>query len=296
METSLYITNEKLYAVTGNDAGKKLQIRSYAETALPAGSVLNGTITDEGQFIAALSRLSETAGKLRNVRILLNASQIYFKRTVLPKLPKKKLMELIVGEFADLDHDAEDELVYDCMVLEENGAGQGNNVLACAARRSLITSYVELFSSQKIGIACIDTAQSALIKLARLLAPKDETFIVLSFDGNMLDATLFVKNEFRFNNRTRLIAERGTAECTGEVSRMVSSIIQFNSSERSGQSIAHVYALGAHENESAMLKSLATAYDIPAGLITDDGGRIAAPDAAFPLAEYALAAGNLIGT
>lgn len=295
METSLYISNEKLYAVTGGETGRKLTIRSYAETPLPAGSVLNGTITDEGQFVAALSRLSETAGRLKNVRLLLNSSQIYVKRTVLPKLPKKKLMELVAGEFADLDHDADDELVYDCMVLGENGAGQGNTMFACAAKRSLIASYAELFAAQKIGVSCIDATQSAMIKLVRLLMPADETFVVLSFDGNMLDATLFIQNQFRFNNRTRLIAERGTAECTGEISRMVSSIIQFNSSERSGQSIGHVYVLGAHGNEQAMLQSLTTAYDIPAETLADPGGRIVAPDAAFPLSEYALAAGNLMG-
>ena len=76
---------------------------------------------------------------------------------------------------------------------------------------------------------------------------------------------------------------------------MVSSIIQFNMSERSGQSIRHVYVLGARDTENAMLQSLTTAYDIPAERLADANKMIAAPDEAFPLSEYALAAGNLIG-
>lgn len=297
METSLYISNEKLYAVTGGESGKRLAIRAYAETPLPAGTVINGTVTDEGAFNAALATLAgQATGKLRRVRLLLNSSQIYIKRTIMPKLSKKKLLELIPGEFSDLDRDPEDELIYDCMTLGDNGTGQGNVVFACAAKSSLIASYAELFAAQKIDISCIDTTHSALIKLMQLLVPADETFIVLSLDGNALDATLFVKNEFRFNNRTRLIADRGTAECTGEVSRMVSSIIQFNSSERSGQAIRHVYVLGARDTENAMLQSLTTAYDIPAERLTDANKMITVSDEAFPLSEYALAAGNLIGT
>ena len=44
-----------------------------------------------------------------------------------------------------------------------------------------------------------------------------------------------------------------------------------------------------------MLQSLTTAYDIPAERLADANKMIAAPDEAFPLSEYALAAGNLIG-
>ena len=233
MATSLYISNERLLAVTGRVAGRKIDIRSFAEVKLPMGSVINGVITDEAAFGGAVKEMAEKMGKaFVNVRIVLNASRIYVKRAVLPKLSKNKLGELVANQFSDVDTDADDELIFDSMPLEDLGAGKGQAVLACAAKRSLVASYVDLFDGLNIKLAGMDTTYAALSKLVEMIdALKDDTFIVLGLDGSTLDATLFVRGQFRFNNRTRLIAERGTAACIAEVSRMVSSIIQFNTSD-----------------------------------------------------------------
>ena len=298
MATSLYISNERLMAVCGRVNSRRIAIRAYAEMDLPAGSVINGVITNEAAFAEALKQLAGQMGKsFADVRIVLNASRVYVKRAVLPRLPKGKLIELVAGEFTDVDTDADDELIYDCMTLRSLGAGQGNAALICAAKRSLVASYAELFDSLKIRLSGMDTVHAALIKLTGLLPQtREKTFIVLGLDGNTVDATLFTGGEFRLNNRARLIAERGTAESTAEISRMVSSILQFNASERSGAVIGGVFVIGARGGEAAMCASIAAAYDLPATALEDEGGLIAAPgDGTFELSQYAYAVGNLIG-
>ena len=295
METSLYISNEKLIAARGQAAGSRIAVKAVAEAPLPAGSVLGGVITDEAAFSTALTQLANGfPGKLKGVRLVFNSSQFYVKRVTMPKLPKKKLLGLVQDEFTDISGDDGGELIYDCMTLRDSTAAKGNTVLACAARQSLIASYATLFAAAGIKLSGIDTTHAALIKLAdRLFAP-DSTFIVLALDGSMLDATLFVNNCYRFNNRVRLMSERGTAEGVAEVSRMVSSIIQFNTSERSGQSIGNVYVVGARESELPLLDSLATAYDIPAAMLSDTRGAVSMPEGALALSECAFAVGNLV--
>lgn len=297
MATSLYISNERLLAVTGSAGSRRIDVRSFAELALPAGSVINGVITDEAAFAEAVKELSQRMGKqFTNVRIVLNASRIYIKRAVLPKLGKNKLGELIASQFSEVDTDADDELIYDCMPLGDLGAGQGQAVLACAAKRSLVASYADLFEGLKIKLAGLDTTYGAIIKLVEMIdALKESAFIVLGLDGNTLDATLFVHGQFRFNNRTRLIAERGTAACTSEISRMVSSIIQFNTSERSGETVSRVLVIGAIDGEQAMMESISASYDMPVAGFADACDVVRMREGTLDLGLYAYALGNLIG-
>lgn len=296
MASALYIANESITAIVGKMAGKRLQIRQTAKAALPAGAVLGGIIMDEKALSETLQQLSgQIKGGLGDVRVVIGGSQIYCKRSVVPKMPKRKLLEWEVSEFTDVDTE-NDELIYDCLILSDLGVNQGNSALLCAARRSLIASYAELFQSIKIKLGCIEPAVSAMQKLiGQLEATREATSIVLNMDGNSLEATLFVKGEFRISNRMRLIAARGTAESTAEISRMVSSIIQFNLSERSGEAVHQVLVLGSRPEEQAMLNSIQTAYDLPTSVLTDGGNAIAAPNDGFVLADYAFAAGTLIG-
>ena len=295
MITSLCIANERLLAVCGHADGRGVTIRKYASAPLAPGTVINGLITDEAAFVTALNALfSSLGGRPSGVRLALNSSQIYVKRGVVPKLPKRRLLKWVASEFSDVDPE-DDELICDCMLVRELGSEQGCAALLCAARKSLIASYVELMRAQKLKIDCIDTTHAALQKLVALMpSTRQETCIVLCLDGNVLDAALYVDGEYRLNNRVRLIAERGGAESTAEISRMVSSIIQFNLSERSGKAVRRVFVVGGREDERAMMQAVSTAYDLQVAPLSDPDGAIRAGEG-FALAEYALAAGNLIG-
>lgn len=293
---SLCITNERLSAVVGTANGGRVRLKSFAAAALPEGALINGVITDERLLTQALGVLCESLPKnaLRDVRIAIRTSQISTKRMTVPALPRKKLITWVADTFSDVA--GGEEMLYDYMPLEHDKVSGGQVALLCAAQKPMIESLVKYFEAQGVSIDSIDTALSAQIKLVRLLKEtRGETFILLTMDGAGMDASLFVGGSFRFANSVRLLAERGTPESVAEISRQVSSIIQFNASERSGQNIAHVYAAGLRTDEDRLLSALEGTYGIEAGPLTDEAGCIVSPpESKLPLADYSLAVGNLI--
>lgn len=296
MSTSLYVSNERLAAVCGVASRARASIQAYASAALPAGAVLNGVVTDEKLFTDALTNLRGQLGnRLNSVRLVVSSSQIYVKRAAVPKVSTRKLADLVKNEFSDVEA-GDDELLCDYRILSENGKDGGQTALLCAAKRGLIATYDELYRANRIRLTGVDVAVDALAKLVTLLPSlRNGTFILLDLDGNTLEAALFVLGEFRFHNRTRLMNERGTLESIAEITRIVSSMIQFNTSERSGQSVSAVHLIGTRDTELALMNSLQTAFDLPCVPLSDDSGTIRAAGCEPPeLAAYAAAIGNLI--
>lgn len=295
MDTSICISNETLQAVTGTYTGRRINVKEYAAVPLPDGSVINGVITDEHRFGQALDELCLKFHKnaFSNVRIVMASNQIYVKRMLVPPLSSKQMLEYVANAFTEVGNN--EELLFDYTLLGKEDPATGTPALLCAAQKSLIASYVSLFTARQISISCIDTMHTSQLKLIRLLpSTKTQSCIVLAFDGNNLSATLYIDGQFRFANRTRLFAERGTPEGFTEVERMVSSILQFNLSERSGATITNVYMTGLHENETPVIGRIETAFGLEAAVLSDPDGVIASGGAEFDLSAYSYAVGNLI--
>lgn len=297
MDTSICIYNERIAAVRGRALASGARIRRFASVPLPEQTVINGVVTDEARFTEAFRQLEGELGGPRITRALiaLSTSQIYVRRAVVPNLPKRRLLQWAENAFSDMDS-ADDELLYDCAVLTRLGRDRGSAALVLAAKKSLIASYDELFSSLDVRIDGIDSTHFALQKLTRLLkGTRERTSIVLAFDGNVLDSTLYGKGLYRFSTRTRLLAERGTAEGAREVERTVSSILQFNVSER-GDAVTDVFFTGLLPAEDGLMRSVAAAFPVNAAALCDPEGAVRFPRGSeVKLADYACAVGNLIG-
>ena len=296
MATALYISNEGLAAVSGKVRGERILIKQYAKASLPPGTVLGGIVTGEAAFSEAVRQLSEQfPGGLKNVRLVFDSSQIYLKRGTVPKMSKKRILAWEESEFSEVDAE-DDVLLYDCMPLKDLGPERGGTALLCAARRNLVAGYAERMNGLKIRMAGLEPTVSALQKLLRCLEEtRNATCVVLSMDGSMLDASLFLQGEYRINNRTRLIASRGTPESLAEISRMVSGILQFNLSERSGQSVSQILVIGSKPEENGMFRQIEETFDLPAKVLTADAAMVTAPDGDFVFQEYAYAVGALMG-
>ncbi len=294
METSICIGNVGLTAVCGQLARNKLVIKSFAAEPLSEGALINGVVTDEALFSYALKQLMEKLpkGAGKGVRLAVNTSQIYVKREVVPALTRKRMLEYVKKEFVELD--AADELLFDYAPLGPAPGGKGVSALLCACKKQLVTQYSALFSEAGIKLSCIDTVRTAQLKLVRFLAEtRGKTFILLAMDGSSLDATLYAEGEFRMNNRVRLLSERGTEESLQEIARTVSSLVQFNRTERSGQEVSGVYLTGCPENEKGLATALAKSFSFAGAVLPDEPASVAA-EAGFALADYAYAAGNLL--
>jgi hypothetical protein len=296
MASSLCISNEKLTAVCGSATPKRASVKSFASAMIPEGALLNGVITDERLLTLALDELREKLPKnaLQDVKIALRTSLIYVKRMVVPALPQKKMLDWVSGAFSGVADN--EELYYDYMFLERDSATGGHVALLGAAQKSMIAGLAKYFEAQNMSISSIDTTLSAQIKLMRLLdETRESTFILLVMDGVGMDAALFTGGSFRSNSSVRLFAERGTPESAAEISRQVSSIIQFNAAERSGQRITHVYIAGLRPGEERLFETLKAAYGLEACPLPDESDCVdSPPDSKLPLTEYVNAVGNLI--
>ena len=291
MDTSVYIANRELRVISGRAAGKTIEVKDYAHVTLPEGAVINGVVTDEREFTKAFKYVMEKNRRIayKNISLTLGSTQIYVKKAVVPEMSDKHLSEWMKDEFSDIG--TEKDLVYDYAVLDASGK-TGTTVLLCAAKRELISGYIELFSQLGVSISCIDTARNSLIKLLRIMKPGD-TYIALAFDGNSLEAALFIDGIFCVANKTRLLEQRGTAESFAEVDRMASSLIQFNSAERSGRNISSILLMGDVKEAEALGANLNQTFGLESHIVTDDKKLVKAP-ADFDIAAYCYAAGNLV--
>lgn len=296
METSLCIMNERISAVVGTASGKRVRVKEFASVPLSEGTLINGVITDERLLTLALDELRDKIGKraLSNVRVALRSNQIFTKRMAVPAMPRRKILEWAAGEFADTA--GSEELLCDYSILGKDAETGAQTALLCAAQKPMIESFITLLNGQGISIASIDTRLSAMIKLAGLLREtRESTFILLGFDGNSLDTQMFVGGEYHMSSSVRLFAERGTPESAAEISKQVSSLLQFNTARRSGAQVTHVYTTGLRAGEDRLRELLKSTYDLETGELTDEGGCIVSPaDKPLPLTDYAGAVGNLI--
>lgn len=295
MDTSIYIGTQALQAVCGAAGKKGIVITDYASIPLPEGALINGVITDEQAVAGAVQALVRQHPTLpmKAVQLTLDSSLIYFKQALLPNLPKHKMQALVAGEFADVE--GANELLCDYAVLERNGEQGGVNALLSAVKRDLVGSYLELFSSLGITLSGLNTALNCQIKLVHTLPQlAKETFIMLVLDGNVLGSSLYISGKFRFANRTRLFAERGTPALAEEIERTVSTMLQFHLSQKSGVSVSHLYLCGMQPQEASIHPQICRAFGLKQGDFSALGTMLRVPDQSFDLAQYLYAAGNLI--
>ena len=219
-----------------------------AEQKLPEGCILNGVITDEAALKTELSAMWK-AFRLpkKGLRLVLESGAVSTKLLTLPNLSKPAYMNKLISD--NLPGSESGEAVYDYKTLGAAPEG-GISVLACMAERSFVKSYIELFSGAGLKLASIDLAVSGLIRLVKFCGEfSDRTFVISVIDRNNVSQFLFIKGEYRFSNRTRVMWNRDTPELADEMARMVSSLVQFNKSEKSGEDITNVYFCGFSDEE-----------------------------------------------
>lgn len=296
MASSIYIGNEKLQAVSGKLSGGTMVVEGCATVMLPQGSLINGMITDGDAVREAINQLYEKSPWLskKKIHLAINSSAIHVKRATMPNAAAKQVEALIKAEFADVGDP--EEYLFDYASLERQATkGSGFSAVLAAARKDFIESYVGLLAEAGITIEGINVPQQCLINLVdRTGIAKEKTCIVMVLDGNILDAALFVDGMFVFANRSRLLLEQGAGQLEMEVGRIVSSLIQFNTTQRMGGSVSHLYLCGLNAENEGLHQSVSRMYGLEAGSFEGTGLRVQAASADFKLEDFVFPVGNLI--
>ncbi|KAF5089441.1 hypothetical protein DSECCO2_26830 [anaerobic digester metagenome] len=254
MQTLVYFSNDGIQVLKGIVKKGRLTITNYKTVPVEAGALINGVITNEEVFREAITEALKESPKLfKNMKLIIDSSLILTKTVEVPKLKPRELEALAAGEF-DESAGNYDELVVDYTPIP---GLSGNHIFCCGIEKRVIESYVALFASLKIQIQSIDVGLNTIIQY--VTATRDfrgMTFAINILDGKNLVSLLFENGIFIFSTRSRLLAERGTEAFAQELTGKLSSLIQFNKSQKSEHPLNMSLYAGLDEYELEGIKAL----------------------------------------
>lgn len=295
METSVYISGQGMRLAVGSPSKGKLKLKKLLTVPVPKDSIINGIITNEWAIKQTVAEVWAKNKLPKNIRIVIDSSSVNLKPMTVPLTKDGNIISIIKREFADNDN--ADKLLFDFSVekplLEEGGA----SIIAYAAEKTFIGSYVDIFSELKgAKIRSINIAQNCCINFMRankLTAQK--TAILAVVDGNILSLMLFQNGAYSFSNRSRLLSDPDTPEYTDEISNAISSIIQFHRAGRSGFELTDIYFCGLGENSVRVLNMIGLLFDrFSVSELETDSDFVSRMQPGDKPADYIYCLGNLI--
>lgn len=243
MKTIVYINNDVLQYMI--KSGTKIETDSIL---LKTGTVINGVIVNEREIIKQLIPLRN---KFKNVTVLIDSSNIITKRLEIPKLPRKKIYDVIVNE---LDMGIDKEYHYDYRILAQKATEY--SILGSCVPLEFTEKYSEIFEKAKIKVQRVDTVINSIIKFINKQSNfAGKTFLMNIVNGDTLFSILFEKGEYRFIKRNRFIHSAGSPEYTRELYEKYNSMEQFGKSQKISGDISLVYYMGLSNDNFANIRN-----------------------------------------
>jgi hypothetical protein len=286
--------------VAGDAGAKSVRIRKHAEIVLPDGGMINGIITDEEVMTRFFAQVRSDYGLGKEATMLvINNNNIQAKSLEIPPVPEDMAIEFIRREYSQYSEN--DNSVYDYAVLSPKGAGGGVRILAVGAPRDLIASYRRVLVSAGFDLKRIDIGLNCQIKLARFLPQLQQGSVILALiDGRMLTLTLFENGNYVISNRYRLPRTDDASALTEEIGGNISSMIQFNKTQKDSAAITVAYIAGTDETGIDALRFSMNHLGIdirPLDMSANVSPAEKSPadaEAAFDTGRYLLNIGNLL--
>ena len=267
MKTSVYITNQVIMAAVGNDDGRKLNVTGCYRTELPEGLVDSGVVADADALRQQLSDFFKRNNIPRKkINLVLGNDIVMLKTLDAPIIPHARLKQVARNEMGG-HRDEENALIYDYAVLKpapgENGMGR---IMAVSADKEVVQRYLDVFAAAKISLGGIDVAQNCASRLCeRLSELAGRTFVLAFLIGSEMTSMLFSGNECLIINRIQLYEDRGTPSAAVEISRGLSSMVQFNYTLNAEHPLTNIYLSDLTGEEKQFLGEMVEALGVPVG-------------------------------
>ncbi|MDR1495435.1 MAG: hypothetical protein LBS67_00735 [Clostridiales Family XIII bacterium] len=302
MSNSIYCSPTHLKFVSGDADAKTVKVRKFAELLLPAGGMINGIITDEDvmtRFFAGVNNDYELAKE--PTLLVINNNSIQAKSLEVPPVSDDMVLNFISREYSQYGEGGNDNNVYDYTILSPSGPSGGTQILAVGVARDLLEVYRKTLVNAGFDLKRIDIGLNCQIKLARFLPQLQQGSIVLVFiDERSLALTLFENGNYVVANRYRLTHASDDPELVDEIGGNISSMIQFNKTQKDSAAITAAYIAGASEAQVSAMQLSLTYLGIEIRSL-DMSDRITLQDAAatteglyFDAGGYLLNLGNLL--
>ncbi len=246
MKTVLYINNDKILILSAKFLGGNLKIVNKINIPLPEQSAVNGVIINQQAVAEALSPYRKL---LFNCTVLINSSNIFVKKLDFPNLTKTQMISVIKSEFS---LSIAGNVLYDANVYRKKGL---NEVICSAVPVELLKVYNDTFKAAKIIPGKIDVMQNAVIKLAKRYTDElGRTFAINIIEGTSLVSVLFEEGSYLLTNRSAVFPDMQKNEYIEQLTNRLSSLIQFNKSEKLSP-IGTSYYIGLENDDLQALRN-----------------------------------------
>lgn len=265
MITSVCLSNEEIVVIRGKASKKIIHVPSFHSAPMPEGAIINGVITNDEMIKQTLiSMRKKKMLPRKNIRLIIDSNAVMVKCENVPAMPPKKLMEFVKNTFNGMVH-THGELLYDYAVIEKrNIQGKGCQILCSAVEKDTVGNYIELFKEAGISLQSINISLNCILEFVKYYPKlKNQTYILSVVDAGFLSSFLFVNGKYSYSSRSRLLCERGTPESTAEISKIISSIFQFNKSQKNEQDISCIYFCHLYHNELGLCGELSSLLNVP---------------------------------
>ncbi|MDR2586915.1 MAG: pilus assembly protein PilM [Coriobacteriales bacterium] len=263
MSISLYCTPTQLLLLSGNISGQKATIEEFRIIPLPGQAMINGVITDKDAMTRFLQEVMQQFGPYNQDAILvLESNNIRTKIMTLPRVRENKLLPFVQQDFGEISGSGDD--IFDFTVLRPNPTEGGLEVLGIAAGKVLLQNYIDVFTAVGFKLKRIDVGSNALSKFAHF-APQlqSDSCILVHVDDVTLGITLFEQGFYRISQKYRLLNPPGTEERGREIISNISSMVQFQRSQRRNISIDAIHVLGVPSDAMPSFAEATRFLEIP---------------------------------
>ena len=265
MSTVVYLSNNSIKVLTGEQKKKGVQVDNIYLTLAPEGSIINGIVTDQEEFLRHLKEFWEV-NRLpkKGISLVINSSQFVNRTMELPEMSDKEVLSYISREFSDVERTKNP--VYNFFTLSKEG--QTKKIFATMVERSFLDEHVQMFSSLGISISSIDSANGCAIRILQQLPSiqKGARIVQILDDMNMTNF-LFINGVYEYSSRSRIFNDRGTIGFGVEVARAVSNLLQFAQAQHFKERITHVYLGGIFDDELSFCEQ--SIYNVDESLAVD---------------------------
>lgn len=243
MATILYLSNQLVQAVEAKKKRNRITVRRVWQEEAPAGSIINGIITDEEAFLPFIKNFfSRNKIPSRDVALVIGSSQFNHKVMEFPRLADREIRKLIAREFAE---NKKEDTLYSYYVLEKKGKKGMQKILAAAVSKEYLLSYLELFRKAGIGLVSIDSETGSLVcQFSHSPEIQKQTCLVQVLDGQETGSYLFDRGVYFYSQKNRLFraeTEEGLAE---ELTAIQGKMSQFASAQKIQDSLEKFYICG----------------------------------------------------
>lgn len=136
MRTSVYLSNHRVQIAVGEAKKNKIQVQNFIQFDIREGSLINGVITSEEGLKNQLLKLWEREGLSKKISLVIDSTQIAAKMMTIPKMNKKKTLEVVKKELTSLENP--ENYVYDYRVCDMDKKSGMATVLGAAIQETML--------------------------------------------------------------------------------------------------------------------------------------------------------------